>query len=126
MPPCRAALTNPLFDAMQRAGKTLQVSTPSAKFPHTQDPGLRLVVHRSPFLPHFCQRRGAPEVQGRWSFLSLPFSQSVAWARYSWWRTISVPSWGWLGLATSGVGQPPGKETASHQGMDHPVFPAGG
>lgn len=99
--------------------------TPSARVTHrTQASGWWCTGPRfSPTPP----RGGGPfEVQGLWPFLSLPLSQSVAWARYLWWRTISVPSWGWLCLATSGVGHPLWKETLPHNPAGTTIFPAGG
>lgn len=63
MPSFKAGLSNPPFDAMERAGKTFQVSMLSAKLAHTQDLGLRLVVHRSLF-PPTCTRGGRPLKSG--------------------------------------------------------------
>lgn len=71
MPPFKAGLSNPPVDAVEQAGKTFQVSMPSAKFAHTQDQGLRLVVHRSLSLPYTYHMRGAVEVRRLWPFLSL-------------------------------------------------------
>ena len=74
------------------------------------------------------QRRGALEVRGLWPFLSLPLPHDPpsVWPGLTclWWRTISVPSWGWLVLPTSGVGQPLWKETLPQTLAWTTVFPS--
>lgn len=58
----KAGLANPLLGATERVGRTFLVSMPSAKSAHTQDPGCRLVVHRSRFSPTYTRRGGPLEL----------------------------------------------------------------
>ena len=76
------------------------------------------------------QRNGAvPEVRGSQPFPSfpLPCDHPSMWPGLAclWWRTISVPSWGWLVLPVSGVGQSVWKETLPQTPTWTTVFPYG-